>query len=638
VSIDLEGVLKVQLTNRWELIRNSRAQLIIGSIFLFSFLAIFIIVFPPNLWIVNIIGFFSSFTNTLALLLAIGYVGLFVIVFAETGLFFGFFLPGDSLLLAAGILSSQNLFNVFGIMVVVILAAIIGDNFGYWFGRKVGPMFIKRESRFLNAQRVESVRVLFEKHGSKAIVFARFVPIARTFAPILAGASKMKGSSFFCYNVVGALLWGITMPMLGYTLGKVIPDIQQYIYPIIALIIVVSVLPWLIKPISKIARSFLSGKKKPSNVSFAFAANSSRIISSAELGQERKTQSRSKRILKIAIQIIAMAAIFGVLLWYVGVGSLYDALLNIKVEYLFLAFLMYFGINVLFTVRLRRVLAKDGVKTSFGKTLLAQYAGMLTSDVTPGRSGYILTPVYLRDQNVPTSKGLSSILGIQTIEFLFKVIGGLGAVIFLVKTVPTQTWNMLFPQSVAGINIGILIAGLGIILMLVGAIVLAAFTWSKRAITLFSRIANSKYLKRVTGGLIGKLEEYKESSHSTRRAIPEIIGLTVICWILKGFEWYFLGLALGITNVPLIAYFLIHPLVTALAFVPITPAGAGVQEFGIIGVLGLLGVAVGPAGVFALLARGLLIIEDLIGIPQIVKSTSNIFSSKPVLDNQLKNG
>ncbi len=88
---------------------------------------------------------------------------------------------------------------------------------------------------------------------------------------------------------------------------------------------------------------------------------------------------------------------------------------------------------------------------------------------------------------------------------------------------------------------------------------------------------------------MGKLEEYKESSHSTQRAIPEIIALTAVCWILKGFEWYFLGFALGITNVPWIAFFLIHPLVTALAFVPITPAGVGVQEFGIIGVLGLLG-------------------------------------------------
>ena len=358
-----------------------------------------------------------------------------------------------------------------------------------------------------------------------------------------------------------------------------------------------------------------------------------------------KTQSSSKKILKIALQVVFMVAIFVALFWYVGttvpaefkpdestilrgIDYLYTNVLTIKVEYLLLAFLMYFGINLLFTVRLRRVLSKDGIKTSFGKTLLAQYAGMLTSDVTPGRSGYILTPVYLRDQNVPASKGLSSILGIQTIEFLAKVIGGVGAVIYLVTYVPTATWNTIFPQSIAGINVGLLIAGLGIALMLTGAIILALFTWSKRAISIFDRIANSKYLKRFTGSLMGRLEEYKESSHSTRKAIPEISVLTFACWILKGFEWYFLGLALGITQIPWIAYFLIHPLVTALAFVPITPAGAGVQEFGIIGILGLLGVAAGPAGVFALLARGLLIFEDLAGVPQIVKSTSLVFSRK----------
>lgn len=351
--------------------------------------------------------------------------------------------------------------------------------------------------------------------------------------------------------------------------------------------------------------------------------------------REQKQQSSSKRFLKISLQIVFMVAIFAALLWYVGIGSLYDALLTIKVEYLVLAFLMYFGINLLFTVRLRRVLGKGGVKTSFGKTLLAQFAGMLTSDVTPGRSGYILTPVYLRDQNVPASKGLSTILGIQTIEFLVKVVGGVGAVIYLVTFVPAETWNQMFPQAFMGVNLGIIVAALGITLMLVGAIVLALFTWSKRAISLFDKIANSRYLRRFTGGLMGKLEEYKESSHSTRCAIPEISILTFACWILKGFEWWFLGLALGITYVPWIAFFLIHPLVTALAFVPITPAGAGVQEFGIIGILGLLGVAVGPAGAFALLARGLLIFMDFIGIPQIVKSTGLVFSRKKPLETSL---
>jgi len=326
-----------------------------------------------------------------------------------------------------------------------------------------------------------------------------------------------------------------------------------------------------------------------------------------------------------------MVAIFTALLWYVGIGSLYNALVNIKVEYLILAFAAYFGINLLFTVRLRRVLGKEGIRTSFGKTLLAQYAGMLTSDVTPGRSGYVLTPVYLRDQNVPTSKSLSAILGIQTIEFLVKVVGGVGAIIFLINVVPPTNWQQF--GTFAGINIGLLVAGLGVGLMLAGAILLAAFSWSRRAISMFNRIANSRFLKRFTGGLIGKLEEYKDGSQKTRKAIPEIIGLTMACWVLKGFEWYFLGLALGITQIPWIGYFLLHPLVTALAFVPITPAGAGIQEFGIVGIFALLFTNPSPeiTGVivaFAVLARGLLIIEDLVGVPQIVRSTSTLFPGR----------
>ena len=368
----------------------------------------------------------------------------------------------------------------------------------------------------------------------------------------------------------------------------------------------------------------------------------------SDLPSEKKKASRSRQALKITLEVIFMVAILAGLLYYIGttvptdfkpaeptilrgVDYIYTTILTIKIEYLLLAFLMYFGINVLFAVRLRRVLSKNGVKTSFGKTLLAQYAGMLTSDVTPGRSGYILTPVYLRDQNVPASKGLSSILGIQTFEFLIKVVGGVGAVIFLVTTVPPQTWNSVFQSQIAGVNTGLILAIIGVALMMVGALVLAAFTWSKRAISLFDKIANSKYLKRFTGGLMGKLEEYKESAGSTSKAIPEILILTLACWILKGFEWWFLGYALGIsqlTGIWLLSFFLIHPLVTALAFIPITPAGIGVQEFGIVGILGLLGVATPIAGVFALLARGLLIFEDLAGLPQIVMSTSLIFSRK----------
>jgi uncharacterized protein (TIRG00374 family) len=322
-----------------------------------------------------------------------------------------------------------------------------------------------------------------------------------------------------------------------------------------------------------------------------------------------------------------MVALIGALLWYVGIGSLVSTLSRIKLEYLPLAFLAYFGINLLFAVRLRRVLKREGVKTSFGKTLLAQYAGMLTSDVTPGRSGYVLMPVYLMDQNVPTSVSLSGILGIQTIEFLFKVFGGVLAVIFLIVTI-NLSGTLLWVSS------------LGVVLMLVGAVLLALLTWSDRVIRLFNRIANSKYLVRFTGGLMGKLEEYKQSAHRTRRAIPEIAFLTLLCWFLKGFEWYFLGLALGIGQIGWLGFFLLHPLVTALGFVPITPSGIGFQEGAIVAVItavltagGMpLATALSASAAFALLSRVLLIVEDLAGVPQIAKSTSSLVFSRKTPD------
>jgi uncharacterized protein (TIRG00374 family) len=334
--------------------------------------------------------------------------------------------------------------------------------------------------------------------------------------------------------------------------------------------------------------------------------------------------------MRILLQIIVMVALIGGLLWYVGINSLIATLGQMKLEYLPPAFLAYFGINLLFALRLRRVLKREGFKTTFGKTLLAQYAGMLTSDVTPGRSGYFLTPVYLRDQGVPTSVSLSGILGIQTIEFLFKVFGGILAVTYLIVTVNlggTLLW----------------VSALGVVLMLVGAVLLALLSWSERVIRLFNRIANSKYLARFTGGLMGKLEEYRESAHRTRKAIPEIAALTMLCWVLKGFEWYFLGLALGIGQIGWLGFFLLHPLVTAMGFVPITPSGIGFQEGAIVAIITAVLTAQGipleaallSATAFALLSRVLLIVEDLAGVPQIAKSTSGlVFSQKPELDEK----
>jgi len=131
---------------------------------------------------------------------------------------------------------------------------------------------------------------------------------------------------------------------------------------------------------------------------------------------------------------------------------------------------------------------------------------------------------------------------------------------------------------------------------------------------------------------MGKLEEYKQSARKTQKAIPEITLLTLMCWILKGFEWNFLGLALGITQIGWFGFFLLHPLVTALGFVPLTPSGIGFQESAIVAVFVLLGMSTQQALAFALLSRVLLIVEDLVGVPQIAKSTSSLVFSRRVPD------
>ncbi|HEX2038853.1 MAG TPA: DedA family protein [Acidimicrobiales bacterium] len=174
----------------------------------------------------------------------VGTLGLFAIVFAESGLLIGFFLPGDSLLFTAGLLASQGKLNLPVILVGCFVAAVAGDQAGYLFGRRVGPALFKRpESRFFKHENVEKAQAYFDKYGAKTIVVARFVPVVRTFAPIVAGVGRMHYPTFVRFNVVGGLLWGVGVTLLGYVLGDTIPDIDKYLLPVIALIVFLSVLP-----------------------------------------------------------------------------------------------------------------------------------------------------------------------------------------------------------------------------------------------------------------------------------------------------------------------------------------------------------------------------------------------------------
>lgn len=172
------------------------------------------------------------------LLSAFGYIGLAVILFAETGLLIGFFLPGDSLLFAAGLVAAQGHLNVFFVMFVAALAAIAGDSFGYYFGKSTGPkLFARKDSRFFSQAYVTKAHVFFEKYGAWSVVLARFVPIVRTFTPIIAGASSMTYMTFLRYNVIGALIWTIGVTLLGVQLGRSIPNIDAYILPIVGIVI-----------------------------------------------------------------------------------------------------------------------------------------------------------------------------------------------------------------------------------------------------------------------------------------------------------------------------------------------------------------------------------------------------------------
>ena len=179
-----------------------------------------------------------------ALIQLVGYPGLFTAVFLESGVFFGFFLPGASMLFTAGLLASQGLFNVWILIPLVTVAAILGDNVGYWFGAKVGVRLYERpDSRFFHKEHLVRAKDFYDRHGFLAIVLARFIPIIRTFAPIVAGIVHMRYRTFVVYNVVGAILWGSGVTFLGFYLGEKVPGIDTYISPIILVIILVTCIP-----------------------------------------------------------------------------------------------------------------------------------------------------------------------------------------------------------------------------------------------------------------------------------------------------------------------------------------------------------------------------------------------------------
>ena len=198
------------------------------------------------------IEFLKQLTNPESIIQYGGLALLLFVVFAETGLLIGFFLPGDSLIFISGMFcSSHNELlkaNLFVLIFLLSLAAIAGNAIGYWFGNKVGPpLFNRKDSLIFKKKYLEETQAYYTLYGAATIIIARFIPVVRTFAPILAGVGKMPYRTFLRYNMIGGTLWGAGITLLGYFLGKTIPGIDHYLYPIIALIIFISALPIIIQ-------------------------------------------------------------------------------------------------------------------------------------------------------------------------------------------------------------------------------------------------------------------------------------------------------------------------------------------------------------------------------------------------------
>ena len=193
--------------------------------------------------------FFRTVYNVPELIRLVGLVGLFIIVFAETGLLVGFFLPGDSLLVTAGLFAARGDLNVVSLIAWLMLAAVVGDATGYYIGRRAGrALYSRPNSFFFRRQHLIKTHEFYERHGGKTIILARFMPIIRTFAPVVAGAAEMTYHRFATFNIVGGILWVNSMVLIGYYLGMVVgaETIEKNIHLLVALVIFLSLLPAII--------------------------------------------------------------------------------------------------------------------------------------------------------------------------------------------------------------------------------------------------------------------------------------------------------------------------------------------------------------------------------------------------------
>lgn len=180
------------------------------------------------------------------LIRTVGYLGVFGIVFLESGMLVGFFFPGDSLLFTAGFLASQGFLDIKVLITGCFLFAVAGDSVGYFIGKKFGrKLFTKEDSIWFHKEHLNRAQNFYDRHGGKTIILARFIPVIRAFAPVVAGIGTMRYRRFVFFNLFGGILWAIGVTLAGYYLGSLIPDVDKFLYPIVGLIVIASILPGL---------------------------------------------------------------------------------------------------------------------------------------------------------------------------------------------------------------------------------------------------------------------------------------------------------------------------------------------------------------------------------------------------------
>lgn len=308
----------------------------------------------------------------------------------------------------------------------------------------------------------------------------------------------------------------------------------------------------------------------------------------------------------LIFQLILGVLVILALIWYVNAENLFLILIKANSIFLGLALFAYFLMNLIFAYRIKRVIYALGKRVSFFNALAAQYGGMLASDFTPARSGYLTVPLILNAYGIPIETGLSCVLGCQSIEFLIKMVGGLIAVLYLVS-------KIYLTQELIALSI------FGVALMFLGGLTIALSMWSKKVYSIIKKFSEKPLIGKPISFILNKTSSFQSEAEKFKSAIPIVAVLTLISWVIKGLEWYFIGLALNIKQLKFLDFFLLHPLITALSFLPLTPSGLGFQEGAAVGVLYLLKVPIEASIAFAILARFLLIIEDVLGVAPLTK-------------------